>query len=92
MGAFDFFESSVKEMEKKRDVEWLIKALKHKDWHVREGAVKALGRIKDERAGEPLVEVLKDENMWVREAAATALIKIGKLAVEPLIKALKDKD
>ena len=43
---------------------------------------------------EPLIAVLRDESSWdVRTAAAVALGNIGDVrAVEPLIKALGDKD
>ena len=79
-------------MKKNRDVKGLIKALKHKDLYVREGAAIALGEIGESRAVEPLTQALENEDDDVRRQAATALGKIGDAsAVEPLIQALKDK-
>jgi HEAT repeat protein len=87
-----FFKPNVEKMEKKRNVEGLIKALEHKDPNVRKAAAKALGRIGDKRAVEPLIKALSDSDWEVRAAAAKALGKLGDLrAVEPLITALKDE-
>jgi HEAT repeat protein len=87
-----FFKPNVEKMEKKRDEEGLIKALRYKDPWVRRAAVKALGKIGDPRAIEPLITALKDENRDVREEAAWALGELGDpRAVEPLIRVFRGK-
>ena len=94
MGLFDKFSKppNIEKMKKNKDVKGLIKALKHKDLRVREGAAIVLGEIGDTRAVEPLTQALKNEDDIVQQQAATALGKIGDLrAVEPLIQALNDK-
>jgi len=81
-------------LEMNRDVEGLIKALKHRDDDIRADAAKALGEIRDPRAVEPLIDALKpDPDSFVRQRAAYALGNIGDAkAVEPLIQSLKDED
>ena len=87
----DLFKPNVEKMEKKNDVNGLIKALKHKDKNVRMGAAKALGKIGDARAVEPLIEALKDQDSFVRRTVAEALGDMHDARViEPLIEALKD--
>ena len=61
-----FFRPNVEQMETKKDVNGLTKALKHKDHVARWYAAEALGRIKDARAVEPLIEALKDEDRQVQ--------------------------
>ena len=71
-----------------------MEALKDQDWHVRQAAAVALGRIGDARAVEPLTAALKDKNSAVvmRSAAAAALGRIGDArAVEPPTAAVNDK-
>jgi HEAT repeat protein len=80
-----------------RAVEPLISALKDQQWNVREGATYALGEIKDTRAINPLISSLNDKANLIfwqdrEEFIAEALGKIGTLAVESLILALKDKN
>ena len=70
-----------------RAVEPLIVALRDKVTDVRRDAAEALGELKDARAVEPLVAALSDRE--VRWKAADALVKIGTLAVKPLIAALR---
>jgi len=78
MGIFDkLFKPNVERLQEKKNVKGLIKALRHKDGYVREGAAGALGEIGDERAVEPLIRALKDEYSGVRERVAEALVKIG---------------
>jgi HEAT repeat protein len=84
---------ALRRIKDKRAVEPLIKTLKAYDGDVRYGVAWALGDIGDARAVKSLVEALeKDESIMVRARAARALGKIGKPAVEPLIKALKEKN
>jgi len=80
-----FFGPNVEKMEKKNDVNGLIKALKHKDSDVQDRAEKALVRI-GKPAVECLIQALKDENSGVRERAIRALGQIkDERAVEPLL-------
>jgi len=71
-------------------VERLVGALKDKDEMVRQQAIIALGRIKDQAALDPLIEMLKDTDWFARLTAAAALEKIGdergRLAIKPLLK------
>lgn len=55
---------------------------------IRQGAVKALGEIKDPRAIQPLAATLQDPNSGLGESAIEALGNIGPPAVEALIAAL----
>jgi len=71
-----FREPDVQKMREERDVDGLVKALKHKDRRVREDAVEALREIKDPRAVETLIQAMKDKDITVRAAAALALEKI----------------
>jgi len=103
MGIFDkFLKPSVKKMEKKRDVEGLIKVLE--DFSIvrsiRMDAARALGRLRDARAVKPLIKALKDGYSFLtfeygdevfRRTAIEALVRIDEPAVEPLIQDLKDK-
>jgi HEAT repeat protein len=50
----------------------------------------ALGEIGDAKAVEPLIQKLGDPLQDIQKAAEEALAKIGKPAVDPLIKTLKD--
>ncbi len=68
-----FFEPNIKKMIAKKDVEGLIKALKHKNWVVRCDAAGTLGKIKNKRAIEALIETLKDEEGLVGRKVAFAL-------------------
>jgi HEAT repeat protein len=87
-----FFKPNVEKMRKNRDVEGLIKALRHRDNLVREEAAAALCGIRDARAVKPFITALKDEsskNQFVRRDAVKALGRIGDArAVEPLSEAL----
>jgi hypothetical protein len=53
-------------------------------WH----AARALGSIRDPRAIEPLVVALNDEDGGVRWQAARALARFGRVALDPLLRAL----
>ena len=84
---------NVDELEAKRDVPGLIKALGYeKDSGVRSAAAIALRQTGDPRVVQPLMAALKDVDEEVRLAAAQALGEIGAAAVEPLIVALNDAD
>ncbi|MBZ2164676.1 HEAT repeat domain-containing protein [Methanobacterium spitsbergense] len=91
------FKPNIDDLEAKKDIKGLIKALKHEDHIVRKQAAVSLKKVGNESAVEALIEALNYEK-WedkytvliaVRENAAEALGKIGdKRAIEPLIKAL----
>jgi hypothetical protein len=67
----------------------LIAALKDKKPSVRQAAASALGEMGDRRAIEPLIAILGDVD-YVSEAAAEGLAKMGKVAIKPLLVALRD--
>ena len=69
-------------------VDPLIKQLR--DWDIRKYAIRALGKIKDERVLVPLVAQLRSDEF--KEDATEALVELGQPAVEKLLTALKDKD
>ena len=83
---------SIEKMKARRDVQGLIKALSYqKDAKVRQDAARALGCLKDLRAGKPLVSALKDQDQEARRAAVEAVGEIGYLyAVDPLVALFKD--
>jgi hypothetical protein len=88
-----FGRPNVAKLRKDSNVKGLVRALRHKDWDVRQEAVWALGKIADPRAVEPLIAALGDENWAVHRAAAEALGKMAdRRAVEPPVAALKDQD
>jgi HEAT repeat protein len=57
---------------------------------VRQYSAYLLGNAKSPRAIQPLVEALADFDKSVREQATIALSTIGKAAIEPLTKAMKE--
>jgi HEAT repeat protein len=69
-------------------VDLLIKQLR--DWDIRKYAIRALGKIKDERVLDPLLAQLRSDEF--KEDATEALVELGQPAVEKLVAALKDKD
>ena len=76
----------------KKNVEGLIKALKHHEERIRWAAAKALGEVGDQRGTEPLIEALKDGEEDVRWYAAMSLGKIGdERAIEALTQSMEDK-
>lgn len=84
---------NIEKLKAKKDIEGLIKALKHKDKTVRSDAACALGDTGDARAVELLIKALKDEYWGVRNAAALALASTGDArAVGPLTQALRDEN
>jgi len=93
MGLFDgLFKPDVEKLERKKDLEGLIDALKYqKDDRVCTKAARALCRIGDPRSIDPLIAALKDSHSLVRYEAAYVLGIMGDpRAVEPLITALND--
>ncbi len=61
-------------------------------YEVRLEAIKALGRIKDEGVVETLILMLIDDDDKIRTEASKSIKKIGQLAFEALVKALRHED
>ncbi|WP_447979868.1 HEAT repeat domain-containing protein [Candidatus Nitrospira bockiana] len=61
-----------------------------RSWDHRKYAIRALGKIKDERVLEPLISQLRNDEF--AEDATEALVELGQPAVERLKAALNDKD
>ncbi len=70
----------------------LIKALEDEDGDVRWNAVEELGKIRDVRAAEALTKLLLDKDIDIEYRAVELLNQMGEIAVEPLIKALENKE
>lgn len=89
---FGFGKPDVKDMEKKKDVDGLIKALGYeKDVQVRREAAYMLGKVGNSSAVDPLIKALEDPDTYVRRQAANALGLIGdRKATASLNKALHD--
>jgi HEAT repeat protein len=84
---------NIAQLEAKRDVPGLIKALAYKEPSIRVAAADALGPMRDPMAVEPLSGLLADDDADVRRAAVRALAARGGVrVVEPLIAALDDRD
>jgi HEAT repeat protein len=61
-----------------------------RSWDHRKAAIRALGKIKDERVLAPLINQLRSDEFG--EDATDALVELGSPAVEKLVAALSDKD
>ncbi len=84
---------NIAQLEAKRDIQGLIKALAYKDPAIKIAAADALGPLGDPMAVEPLTVLVTDEDPGVRRAAVRALSARGGVrVVEPLITALQDRD
>ena len=71
---------------------YLIEALNDPDRQVSQYAAVALGKMKDERAIPILLESMDDDDDNVKLISRYALENMGRKAVGPLTKTLKDKD
>lgn len=76
----------------KDEIDIQIDLLGDPDWVVRREAVITLGEMGDERCVEPLARALRDGDWQVREVAIEAMGQLGSLAVETLLKLLRDWD
>jgi len=72
-----FSKPNIKKLEREKDVQGLINALKSEDVNIRSEAANAFTRIRDESLVDLLINALDDENTDVRGNAASALGKIG---------------
>jgi len=68
----------------------LIETLSDSIYYTCAGAARALGQIGDARAVPPLIGLLRDDKEYVRWVAADALRKFGELAVEPLLRWVRE--
>lgn len=66
----------------------LIDALRGESWGARAGAIFVLGEMRDVRAVQPLIDLLQDDDVNTFTDVAEALMKIGSIAVRPLMYAL----
>ena len=73
----------------KPSVDPLIAALRDPHLDITENVAEVLGNIGDDRAVCPLIHLLKHGPDWWAKKAASALGKIGKPAVDPLVSALR---
>jgi HEAT repeat protein len=81
------------ELEKYIPGSWLIEALDHEHWQVREAVIMVMGEIKGSTFVRPLLAALQDQQSEVRQAAAQALIKMKEpFSPEPLLDVLYDQD
>lgn len=69
-------------------VDLLIRYLR--DWDARKSAIKALGKINDERVLDPLISLLRNDEF--KDDATQALAELGEPAVGRLLECLNDKD
>ncbi|MDF0676336.1 MAG: HEAT repeat domain-containing protein [Nitrospira sp.] len=76
----------------KDEIDIQIDLLGDPDWVVRREAVITLGEMGDERCIKPLARALRDGDWQVREVAIEAMGQLGSLAVETLLKLLRDWD
>ena len=85
-----FFKPNVEKLKEKRDVEGLVKALRHKDPSIRRKAARALGELKAKDALDALINALIDEDVAVRLEVVRALGKIkDERAIDHLLKVLR---
>jgi len=61
-----------------------------RSWDHRKAAIRALGKIKDERVLDPLINQLRSDEFG--EDATDALVDLGSPAVDKLVAALSDRD
>lgn len=74
-------------------LDYLIDALSDSDKKVRLSVINALGKIKSEKSAEALIYSFGDEKEWEPGSSIKeAIKKMGKSALAPLVKAIKDDD
>lgn len=72
------------------EVPLLIKFLKGSDWSVRQPAIKALGRLNDERAAQPLADMIARNGSMFSQDISSALINLGPRAEKAVLGLLND--
>jgi hypothetical protein len=70
----------------------LLKLAKDSDWSTRQPAVKALGKLKDERAIEPLADLIARGGSMYGQDASAALINIGPPAEKAVLELLNERN
>lgn len=70
----------------------LLKLLKDSDWSSRQSAVKALGKLKDERAIQPLADLIARGGSMYGQDASAALMNIGAPAEKAVIGLLNERN
>ncbi len=73
------------------EVPALLKLLKDSDWSVRQPALKALGRLKDERAIQPLADLVARSGNSYGQDASSALINFGAPAEKAVLGLLNER-
>jgi len=73
------------------EVPLLLKLLKDSDWSARQNAIKALCRLRDERAIEPLTDEVARGPSGVEQDACTALVSIGAPAEPAVLELFKER-
>jgi HEAT repeat protein len=73
-------------------IDALSKVLKDRNNQARKHAVQILGEIVDVKAADSLIQVLNETDSDILRGAVSALEKIGRPSVKPLIQSLKDRD
>lgn len=79
-------------MKANNNLEQLLPLLKYKETSVRRIVISAIKGSKDGHTVEHLILAMKDDDTYIRDSASEALKEIGKPAVEPLIKVLRDDE
>ena len=70
----------------------LLKLLKDSDWSTRQPAIKALGKLKDERAIQPLADLLARSGTMYGSDVSSALINFGPPAEKAAIGLLNERN
>ena len=93
MGFFGrLFKPNIGKMRRRRDVDGLSKALKHKDWQIRQQAAKALGEIGGFQATDALIDLFNNSDHTKRPYIIGILGKMSEpRVINALIDALQDR-
>jgi HEAT repeat protein len=70
----------------------LLKLLKDSDWSSRQAAVKALSKLKDERAIQPLADLIARGGSMYGQDASSALMNFGAPAEKAVLELLNEKN
>ena len=70
----------------------LLKLMKDSDWSTRQNAIKALSRLKDERAIQPLVDLIARGSNMGNQDVTSALNNFGAAAEKPVLTLLNERN